>query len=279
MSIPLDNKTWLVSRVTPVNATRSVDSVGRLPDKGPAGTFGRMLEELMTNSAGQTPGGTGSDRPLNREQLLQLIQWMNIQMTRRLLQSVGGDDWTTSPRWKIDGMMSVMGGGETAAQEDPTTPIAAKTKTPENPLPEIEYIPPTVSAPLSLNRYDDLIRKAAATHDVDPDLIRSVIQVESGFNASARSPKGAMGLMQLMPGTAQDLGVANPYDPEENIMGGTRYLKKLLTRYDGNVSLALAAYNWGMGNLENRPGRMPEETRNYISRITGLYQSQSESMT
>jgi soluble lytic murein transglycosylase-like protein len=67
------------------------------------------------------------------------------------------------------------------------------------------------------------------------------------------------------------LGVNDPYDPQANIMGGTRYLKKLLNRYDGDVSLALAAYNWGMGNLENHRNWMPQETRNYVSRITSLY--------
>jgi soluble lytic murein transglycosylase-like protein len=118
---------------------------------------------------------------------------------------------------------------------------------------------------------DDIISNAAQRFNVDSDLIRGVIKAESNFNRNSTSPKGAMGLMQLMPETARDLGVKDPYDSYENIMGGTRYLKGLLDRYDGNVDRALAAYNWGMGNVERNPGKLPRETRTYISRIKEYY--------
>lgn len=116
-----------------------------------------------------------------------------------------------------------------------------------------------------------IIEHASKTFGVDPDLIKAVIKAESNFEKNSISPKGAMGLMQLMPETATEMGVKDPYDAYENIMGGTRYLKNLLNRYQGNTSKALAAYNWGMGNLERNPDRLPRETRVYITKITEYY--------
>jgi len=116
----------------------------------------------------------------------------------------------------------------------------------------------------------NIIDRASKKYHVDPELIKAVVRVESNFDANCTSPKGAMGLMQLMPETADELGVKNCYDPVENIMAGTSYLKNLLDRYDGNVSLALAAYNWGMGNIERHPEKLPRETRTYIARVNNL---------
>jgi len=117
--------------------------------------------------------------------------------------------------------------------------------------------------------YDDLISEHAANNGVQPALVRAVIQVESGFNPSAISVKGAMGLMQLMPDTAAELGVFKPFDPEENIRGGVTYLRRLLDRYDGNEELALAAYNAGPAAVDRYGRRVPpyRETRNYVQKI------------
>jgi len=120
------------------------------------------------------------------------------------------------------------------------------------------------------SQYDAVIEESAAFHGVDANLVRAVIQQESGFNPLARSRVGAMGLMQLMPGTAQDLGVTDPYNPIQNIRAGVSYLKGLLVKFAQNVELALAAYNAGPGAVEKYGNIVPpyRETKDYVKRIT-----------
>lgn len=127
------------------------------------------------------------------------------------------------------------------------------------------------SAPQTINRY---IQLAAANHQVDPLLIKAVIKAESNFDPNALSPKGAQGLMQLMPGTAKDLDVDDPFDPLQNINGGTKYLRYLLDNFKGNVELSLAAYNAGPGNVAPY-GVVPgiPETQNYVAKVMETYRA------
>lgn len=131
---------------------------------------------------------------------------------------------------------------------------------------------PAATAPVATPSLDEVIGNASQRHRLDPALIQSVIHAESGFNTRAVSSKGAQGLMQLMPQTAAQLGVANSFDPQANVEGGSRYLRELLERYNFDLVKALAAYNAGPGRVEKYRGVPPYyETRAYVARIIREY--------
>jgi soluble lytic murein transglycosylase-like protein len=160
---------------------------------------------------------------------------------------------------------------KTEVSPDPqkTEPVVLQTK----PAP-ILPMPKMAPAIREIPDYSDLIRKSAAKFKVDPQLVRRVIEVESGFNAQSVSKKGAVGLMQLMPETARELGVTDPYDPAQNIEGGTRYLSMLLEKNGGDLSRALASYNAGPGAVRQYGGIPPfKETQQFVQRVlTGIKQ-------
>jgi soluble lytic murein transglycosylase-like protein len=149
---------------------------------------------------------------------------------------------------------------------------------PVRPIPGLEVTgAPVQEAPVDAAKpksasYDPIIEKYASNYQLDPHLIRSIIATESGFNPKAVSPKGARGLMQLMPETAARLGVKNSFDPEQNIQGGVKHFKFLMDNFKNNVELSLAAYNAGE-NLVQRIGRVPaiRETRDYVQSVTKRY--------
>jgi soluble lytic murein transglycosylase-like protein len=135
---------------------------------------------------------------------------------------------------------------------------------------------PEMAAPQRVVRtsaqVETAIQQAAARHHVDPNLVRAVVKVESNFNPNAVSRKGAMGLMQLMPGTARELAVTDPFDPQQNVDAGVRHLRGLLDSFDGDVSRSLAAYNAGATAVNRHKGIPPyAETQDYVRRITKLY--------
>ncbi|MCR5834118.1 MAG: lytic transglycosylase domain-containing protein [Selenomonadaceae bacterium] len=119
---------------------------------------------------------------------------------------------------------------------------------------------------------EDIIMQTAAEYGVDPKLVKAIAIAESNMNQEAISPVGAVGVMQLMPETAEDLGV-DPYDKSDNIVGGTRYIRQMLDTFDGNVPLAVAAYNAGPGAVKRYGGIPPySETKNYVGKVMDLYQ-------
>jgi hypothetical protein len=205
----------------------------------------------------KTDGCINEIPPVSKAQLDEFINNINVHMDTRLIQALSME---TSGEMDVSSSMHIMD-----RLNIPQTPAGSNTSnkwhtTPNNDIPDGD------------TNLDRIITQAAKTHGVEAALIKSVIKVESNFNSNSTSPKGAMGLMQLMPETARELGAQNPYDPVENIGAGTRYLKMLLKRYDGNIPLSLAAYNWGVGNIERRPDQMPTETRQYVDRVTNYYE-------
>ena len=136
---------------------------------------------------------------------------------------------------------------------------------------EFEVVPPSEA-------YEEIIQEAAAEYDMDPALIRAVMQAESAFHPYAVSRAGAEGLMQLMPALADEMGVSDSFNPRDNIMGGARYLKRLLDYHNGNLDLALASYNAGPGNVARYGGVPPfRETRNYVKTIKAIYKRSKSS--
>jgi soluble lytic murein transglycosylase-like protein len=163
-------------------------------------------------------------------------------------------------------------GGTSSYVDIPTADIQSfeKDLTPPTPPQSAKAHPAAQTAPPP--NLNELVTSASATFHLDPDLVNSVIHAESGFNTRAVSPKGAQGLMQLMPGTANKLGVDNPFDAKANVAGGSRYLRELLERYNFDLVKALAAYNAGPERVEQYQGVPPyRETRAYVNKIVREY--------
>jgi len=177
------------------------------------------------------------------------------------------------------------GADDSSFTDVPTAEITGYEKEPPSPLSLLPQAPagqpgaavptsiPSRSGPaLSAPAMHQVVDSASAAYHLDPDLVNSVIHAESGFNSHAVSPKGARGLMQLMPGTANQLGVNDAFDPQANVTGGSRYLRELLERYNFDLVKALAAYNAGPDRVEQYRGVPPfHETQAYVARIVHEY--------
>ena len=227
---------------------------GAHTDKGPS-SFSSLLAERIE---GVGPRGDYPHNavPMDRDQALKLYEVIQVRMNDSLVRALSeSDENNFLDEFSLDWM-------ENSAIERQMELYVSK----------VQQATPQKKQGSSRTEINNIIAHASKTYKIDPDLVEAVVKAESDFDVNCTSSKGAMGLMQLMPETAKELGVKDYYDPVENIMAGTRYLKSLLDRYDGNIALALAAYNWGMGNVERHPERLPRETQTYIARVNDFMQ-------
>ena len=246
MTVPVKD----ITNLLPLASKAKLDSVkGQVTATNNRKIFNDILQEALSQP--NNPASAPGIAPLDENQIALMIKNVQMQMNRQLFNIVLNNP-EEGANFLSSKIMSDYGALNNVAT------MGASINRQVSPINNVQK--PDINL-------EKIIEKAARKYDVDADLIRSLIKAESNFNPQATSSKGAMGLMQLMPETARELSVKNAYDMEQNVMGGTSYLKSLLDRYDGKVDLALAAYNWGMGNLERSPDRLPAETINYVARI------------
>ncbi len=267
MSISLD-KLSLLGSLSPlrVKADKNISS----PDT----TFAEHLEQASTLPEYHSETVNSKAKELAESLTLQMLQ-SSISLSGEQTSEATGSP-TTSLMSSVNALMQAYRSNLAEEGKATSSPSA------DSPLQTVSASQPDGAAALVISRSESgrdtswlepIIARASQKYGVDVGLIKAVIKAESNFNPQAVSHAGARGLMQLMPATARSLGVDNSFDPEQNVMAGTRFLKNMLHRYDGNVDSALAAYNWGPGNVDRRPDSLPRETRDYLARVKSLYAS------
>ncbi|MEW6263843.1 MAG: lytic transglycosylase domain-containing protein [Thermodesulfobacteriota bacterium] len=262
----------------------SPDNPAPVRPAGPAGPpFQSALERVEASPELARP--SSPEAQLQIEMIKSLVQAELMNLNSKLLGALGGEGQPISPdsNSNLLGLMQLLQMMHLASRAaDSQNPAGLDGTASEKPSASKKQaaLDQTATAEkprlkITAGSLDELIERTAEGYGLDPNLVKAVVRIESNFNSQAVSPAGAMGLMQLMPATARDLGVEDPFDPAENVDGGARYLKQMLERYAGDINQALAAYNWGPGNLDrNRSsGFMPEETRNYIRLVNDFYRA------
>ncbi|MBI2355127.1 MAG: transglycosylase SLT domain-containing protein [Deltaproteobacteria bacterium] len=258
----------LASLLAKESAERTEARGGAEPD----GLFAGKLDSLLS--------GNGQEARSEQTKAQAVAEALNLQMLHTTMTLAGDapSEAATSPLLgrqssAIQALLQAYNANQQESDGVPAQPPEAPSQLQE--LTETPSITPPQSVPSAQGSQwlDPIIAKASRRYGVDMGLIKAVIKAESNFNPNAVSHAGARGLMQLMPGTARSLGVSDSFDAEQNVMGGTRFLRDLLDRYNGDLDSALAAYNWGPGNVDKRPGRLPAETREYLVRVKQLYSS------
>lgn len=209
----------------------------------------QLFEQVFDNTVNSLKSNENSEK-----QLIEHLQLMQIQLLQGLFS--GEDD--TSPDNDFSGLSSIDGLQHLALQRSQVVDRYRVSQQVEPPKPVLQ----------ETSKITKMIDHVAEKISLSPELIRSVVSAESAYNPTAVSHAGAQGLMQLMPETAQELGVQDSFDPLQNLLGGSKYLKQLLEKYDGDLDSALAAYNWGQGNVDRKGlEQMPAETRDYLARV------------
>jgi soluble lytic murein transglycosylase-like protein len=265
MSIRSTDNLSLLASLPPLR--QSSDNKGVQQNRG----FSDRLDKALSTEAPQTSAS---------EKARAMAESLTLQMLQTSLSLAGDDQTAPASTSAINNPMSsasaLIQAYRASMAESPEKPVSATNTSPAQPdnLPSIaETRQNNASSRRDPDGLDPIIAKASRRYGVDVGLIKAVIKAESNFNPQAVSHAGAQGLMQLMPATARSLGVSNSFDPEQNVMAGTRFLSDMLQRYNGDLDSALAAYNWGPGNVDKRPDRLPRETRDYLSRVKQLYTS------
>ncbi|MDD2319381.1 MAG: lytic transglycosylase domain-containing protein [Geobacteraceae bacterium] len=256
-----------VDNLSPQDYESSLRKATTVEQSGTNAAFARIL---ATSGAGKNTLPTDPSLATARAELLRL-RMMRDALTLQTAPQGTDPSYSLAPS---ENLLQALASYRTAAgavsQDSPET--ASDNAVPVNlPLNSVSATVATADVQVVPKSLADIISKASRRYNVEPGLIKAVIKAESNFNSSAVSPAGARGLMQLMPGTAGDLGVTDSFDPEQNVMAGTRYLRQMLDRYDGNLDSALAAYNWGPGNVDRKGSFLPRETRAYLVKVKSFY--------
>lgn len=268
MSISLD-KLSLLGSLAPLR--QKSDSNGIRQDNG----FAERLDKALGSPETNAPTAGAKARELAESLTLQMLQ-----SSLSLAGDSSSDAAAPTGSTVFASANRLLQAYRTNLAANEGTLPGATVSTPSQLQELTDALPAAATAALSTAKansdaswLDPVISRASRRYGVDAGLIKAVIKAESDFNPKAVSPAGARGLMQLMPATARSLGVNDSFDPEQNVMGGTCFLKDMLQRYSGNVDAALAAYNWGPGNVDRRPDHLPRETRDYLARVKQLYAS------
>ena len=236
--------------------------------------FAEKLDKALGNGEPAASSASSKAKELAQSLTLQMLQ--NSLALAGDSPTVGGVSTATPQFSSANALMQAYRTNLAAGAEQAPSFVApppSQLQELTNEMPESATVAQPSKTQLAAGWLDPIISKASQKYGVDAGLIKAVIKAESDFNPQAVSHAGARGLMQLMPATARSLGVNDSFDPEQNVMGGTRFLKDLLQRYNGNVDAALAAYNWGPGNVDKRADHLPRETRDYLARVKQLHAS------